>query len=68
MKSSMYRAYLLRLWRDSERQPWRVQLVNPFTGQRRAFVSLEQAYAYLREQLASIDKDSNRGRSKSDET
>ncbi|MFQ5435484.1 MAG: hypothetical protein ACE5FD_11465 [Anaerolineae bacterium] len=50
MKSTNYQAYLLRLWRDGEKQPWRALLENPHTGEQCGFANLEQLFAYLEEQ------------------
>ncbi|GIK56653.1 MAG: hypothetical protein BroJett015_23160 [Chloroflexota bacterium] len=46
-----YHAYLIRLWRDDEQQPWRAELVSPRSGEARHFATPEQAYAYLQQQL-----------------
>ena len=46
-----YHAYLIRLWRDDEQQPWRAELVSPHSGEARHFATPEQAYAYLQQQL-----------------
>ena len=51
-ESTNYRAYLLRLWRDGENQPWRALLEDPYTGERHGFANLEKAFAYLQEQTA----------------
>lgn len=48
---SNYHAYLIRLWRDDEQQPWRAELVSPHSGEARHFATPEQAYAYLQQQL-----------------
>lgn len=48
---SLYHAFLLRFWRDDETVPWRIQLEDPHTGERRGFASLEQMIAYLGERL-----------------
>jgi hypothetical protein len=46
-----YHAYLIRLWRDDEQQPWRAELVSPQSGEARRFATPEQAYAYLQQEL-----------------
>jgi hypothetical protein len=47
-----YRAYLLRLWwagHDGE-AGWRASLEEPHTGVRHGFATLEQLFAFLKEQ------------------
>ncbi len=51
--TSHYHAYLLRIWRDDESTPWRVQLENPHTGTLHGFASLEAMYAFLEKQTTS---------------
>ena len=46
-----YHAYLIRLWREDEQQPWRAELVSPQSGEARRFATPEQAYAYLQQKL-----------------
>ena len=46
-----YHAYLIRLWRDNEQQPWRAELILPQSGEAQRFAAPEQAYAYLQQQL-----------------
>ncbi|MFQ5399783.1 MAG: hypothetical protein ACE5E7_09320 [Anaerolineae bacterium] len=53
IKRSDYQAFLLRLWRDDEQQPWRASLEDPHTGEQCGFANLEQLFAYLKEQTAS---------------
>ncbi len=48
---SNYHAYLIRFWREDNHQSWRVALVLPQTGEKRIFASVEQAFAFLMEQL-----------------
>ncbi|MCA9958256.1 MAG: hypothetical protein R3E31_01700 [Chloroflexota bacterium] len=52
-KAHDYRAYLLRLWRESESAPWRASLENPHTGERVRFANDEQLFTYLQEQMTS---------------
>ncbi|MCG3210709.1 MAG: hypothetical protein FOGNACKC_04340 [Anaerolineae bacterium] len=42
-----YRAYLLRLRRDSRTTPWRVTIENPHTGERLGFADLREFVAFL---------------------
>ncbi|GAB4581706.1 MAG: hypothetical protein Fur0022_44560 [Anaerolineales bacterium] len=48
---SHYHSFLLRIWRDDEQTPWRVQLEDPHTGERRGFTSIEQMVTYLDKHL-----------------
>jgi hypothetical protein len=45
--SHLYHSFLLRLWRDDETSPWRVQLEDPHTGERRGFSSMEKMVEFL---------------------
>jgi len=52
-----YLSYLLRLWRVCERGPpdwqapiWRASLQSPQTGKRVSFATLDDLFAFLREQ------------------
>jgi hypothetical protein len=47
-----YQAYLLRLWRESEADPWRATLEDPHTGERLGFSGADLLMAYLTQQLA----------------
>ena len=51
MQSSNYHAFLLRVWREDGRAPWRAALENPHTGEKHTFTSPEQFWAYLQAQL-----------------
>jgi hypothetical protein len=42
-----YQAYLVRLWRDSAADPWRVVVVYVPTGEKRHFASLAACFAYI---------------------
>jgi hypothetical protein len=53
-----YLSYLLRLWRTRERGPpdwrspvWRASLQSPQTGERVHFATLDELFAFLREQI-----------------
>lgn len=52
-----YMSYLLRLWRDSKRVPWRVSLESIATGERRLFASMEALFTFLEAHTAEEDKD-----------
>lgn len=43
-----YHVYLLRLWRDDEATPWRIQAEDPHTGEVLAFPDLEDLFTFLR--------------------
>jgi hypothetical protein len=45
-----YQAYLLRLWRENEADPWRASLENTHTGERRSFASLPSLLLYLEQE------------------
>lgn len=49
-KQHDYRAYLMRLWRDSPSEPWRGSLEDPHTGERRHFASVAQLVDSIIEQ------------------
>lgn len=61
----LYYSFLLRLWQDDESSPWRIQLEDPHTGERRGFATLAQAVEFLTRQMeAQHEKpihDSGRG-------
>jgi len=42
-----YKAYLLRLWRESQEGPWRATLESPGSGERAGFATLADLVAYL---------------------
>lgn len=54
---TLYRSYLLRLWRRGAEQPaaWTVALEDVRTGERRGFASLEEALRYLGAQLEGVE-------------
>lgn len=45
-----YLAYLIRLWRDGDRGPWRATLQDPHTQERRNFATLAGLRDFLEEQ------------------
>jgi hypothetical protein len=52
-----YRTYLLAAWEERSRNPgvpavWRFSLLDPGTGQRRGFASLEELVGTLKQELA----------------
>jgi hypothetical protein len=51
ISTSAYFSYLLRLWLagDDDQPEWRAALIDPQTGQRQGFASLEALFAFLLE-------------------
>ena len=50
-----YLAYLLRLWRmEGSAGAWRGSVESPQTGERLGFGSLDELFAYLREQTGTM--------------
>lgn len=47
-----YQAYLIRLWRDSDQEPWRASAKQVITGQEFFFVSLEKLFLFLDERTS----------------
>jgi hypothetical protein len=52
-KRRRYRAYLLRLWwaNHNGQAGWRASLEEPHTGVRHGFATLDQLFAFLKEQV-----------------
>jgi hypothetical protein len=48
-----YRAYLLRLWRETDTR-WRASLEDPHTSERRAFATLEQLLEFLAQETSEL--------------
>ena len=46
-----YHAFLLRIWQEDGRLPWRVTVENPHTGEKQTFATPELFWAYLQTQL-----------------
>jgi hypothetical protein len=51
-----YHAYLIRLWRDDELQPWRAELVSPYTGEAKRFATPMQLFKYV-QQCIGVESD-----------
>ena len=50
-----YLAYLLRLWRmEGSADAWRGSVESPQTGERLGFGSLDELFAFLREQTGTV--------------
>jgi hypothetical protein len=47
-----YQSYLLRLWRDDARGPWRASLQSTATGQMRFFADAGEVWGFIQTQLA----------------
>jgi hypothetical protein len=45
-----YKAYLVRLWQDSQHGPWRASVQSAQTGEKVLFASLAELFAFLEEQ------------------
>jgi hypothetical protein len=59
METRNYRAYLLRLWRESQHDPWRATLEDPHTGERLGFAGMDRLIAYLRRQTHEADREAD---------
>jgi hypothetical protein len=57
-----YLSYLLRLWLAGDNDPaeWRLALLDPLTGERRGFASLEEMTTYLRGKMAEYASEESR--------
>lgn len=44
-----YRAYLMRLWRETPQTPWRVLLIATDSQERLLFSNIESLFAFLEE-------------------
>ncbi len=59
-----YHSYLLRIWREDEQTPWRIQVENPHTHEVIGFQSLPKLKAFLDEQFLNKrgdDTDTDQG-------
>jgi hypothetical protein len=67
-RETRYLSYLLRLWQQGggEGSQWRASLESPQSGERRAFASLADLFAFLREQTGPRSPES--GQQKAEET
>jgi len=56
--STLYRSYLIRLWRRSGERAstWSVALEDVRTGERRSFASLDEALRYLGARLKDAER------------
>lgn len=48
-----YHAFLLRVWRDNELSPWRIQIEDPYTNEVIGFSSLAKLKLFLDEQFST---------------
>ncbi len=46
-EASNYHAFLLRLWRENGRSPWRASVENPHDGEKKTFATLEQLWVHV---------------------
>ena len=56
-----YHSYLLRIWREDEQMPWRIQIENPHTHEVIGFQSLPKLKAFLDEQFPAKGGDNSTG-------
>lgn len=54
-----YRAYLVRIWRDSEQAPWRATVTFVQTGEVRKFADPQMVWAFIQIQLEASDTAGN---------
>ena len=54
MSTREYKAYLLRLWRESHKAEWRALLENPNSGERVVFATLGELVAFLEEKTGEV--------------
>ncbi|MGH2351015.1 MAG: hypothetical protein ACRDI2_26140 [Chloroflexota bacterium] len=52
-----YQSYLLRLWRDHPRSPWRASLQSTATGEQHHFADLADLLAFLHAQIKHTPPD-----------
>ena len=55
-KSPTYFSYLLRLWRDNARAPWRASLEDAHSGERYLFARPAELVQFLEEQMKEEDE------------
>ncbi len=60
-RSLNYRSFLLRVWRDDTRKPWRVSLQTVHDEQLHHFTNLEAMYAHLLAQMSDVVEPANEG-------
>lgn len=48
-----YHSFLLRMWREDETTPWRIQIENPHTHEIVGFQNMEKFMRFLNEQALS---------------
>jgi hypothetical protein len=54
MAAREYKAYLLRLWRESHEAGWRAALENSSSGERAAFATLGELVAFLETKTGEV--------------
>jgi hypothetical protein len=55
-KNSHYQAYLVRLWRESDTDPWRVTIQHIQTQEKQHFASLPAYIAFLHNQVNAVNE------------
>ena len=53
--SSHYQSYLLRIWRDDEHTPWRIQLEDPRSGHQQGFSTMRKMVEFLEQKIGDIN-------------
>jgi hypothetical protein len=51
-----YRAFLVRLWRDSEHSPWRASITHVVTGEVHKFADPQLVWTHIQLQLEANDR------------
>lgn len=46
-----YISFLLRLWQEGEKQPWRASLEDPRSGERKSFRDAKELFCYLEQYM-----------------
>jgi hypothetical protein len=55
---TVYRAYLLRLWRETPQTPWRILLIATDSQERLLFSSIEGLFVFLEDMTAPATPES----------
>lgn len=55
VSSRRYHSYLLRMWREDEQMPWRIQLEDPHTREMIGFQNMEKLIKFLDEKMPEVE-------------
>ncbi len=55
-KTNTYHAYLLRLWRDDGRAPWRASLQDAHAGEMHTFASVPALLTFIAQQTGAEEQ------------